>query len=209
VALFQLDRFEESETAFQRALAIEPSATTYANLGTLYYAQRRFPEALDAFERASHLRPADARIWGHLGAASRRVPGMEERSRQGYERAIGLMRERLERDPDDGGSWSMYGGWLAVQGRHEEARAAIGQALRLSPHNLRCHVEAACAFLLFGEHETALDHVERALVGGYGIRELESGIDFEPLHAHERFIRLLSEARARRDSMASVRVNAG
>ena len=48
------------------------------------------------------------------------------------ERAIGLMRERLERNPAQPEAWAMMAGWLANRGRRDEAEAAI-RAMKYPP----------------------------------------------------------------------------
>jgi len=194
VALYQLDRVEESEVMFRRSLALEPNAATYANLGTCLYAQHRFKEALAALERACELRQADARFWGYLGAAARQVAGAEERSRRAFERAIGLMRESLDRNPEDGESWAIFAAWLAAQGQGAEARDAITRALALAPRDVRCMTEAVHTFTLLGEQDRALDFLEQALAAGYGTREVERSIELQPLRGHERYRNLLARA---------------
>lgn len=196
--LYHLDRFEESEAAFRRAIAVEPGAAAYANLGTVLFAQHRFEDAMKAFEHACALRPADAQFWGHLGAAARQVPGHEDQARFAQERAIGLMQEHLERNPESAQSWAMLGSWLAVHGEPEQARAAQARARELAPDDMRVLIESAHTFAVMGDAEHALDLVERALHAGYGVLDLERSLDLQPLHALPRFQALLEEARRHR-----------
>src|SRR5262249_24461269 len=46
---------------FQRALAIRPAYPIYHNLGTALYQQRRYEDAIAAYEKATELAPSDAR----------------------------------------------------------------------------------------------------------------------------------------------------
>ena len=197
--LFHLERFEESETALRRSLEIEPTAATYANLGTVLYSRHRFDGAVEAFTRACDLRPAQPSFWGYLASAARQVPGMEEHARRALERAIGLMREALERNPEDPESWAIFAGWLAAQGQRDESRAAIERALAMAPRYMRCIIEATHTYTLLGEYDTALDHLERAILAGYGLREIESSVELRPLRELERYRQLVTgAARTRR-----------
>jgi len=195
---FQLDRFEESEAAFRRSLELEPTASSYANLGTLLFSLHRFQESADLFERATLLRPADARFWGYLGAAADQLPGQQERARQAWQRAIGLMRELLQRNPEDAESWAILSGWLVRQESPEAGRVAIERALSLAPGDRRCVMEAAHTYTLLGESERALDHLEAALREGHGLREVERSLTLQPLTKTERFRRMVDEMRDRR-----------
>ncbi len=197
-ALYHLDRFDESERAFRQSLDIEPTAASYANLGTVLYTQHRFVDALDAFQHACDLRPADARFWGYLGSTARWVPEAAERSRRAYERAVGLMREWLERNPEDAESWAIFSGWLAATGAAGKARAAIERALALAPRDMRCVIEAAHTYTVLGETDRALDHLVHAVRAGYGIGELERSIELEPLRMHARYQEAIADARRRR-----------
>jgi serine/threonine-protein kinase len=202
-ALFQLDRFEESESGFRRALEIEPSAAAYANLGAVLYSQHRFAEAVTALEHACELRPADARFWGYLGGAARRLENGEERSRDAYDRAIGLMREALERNPEDAQGWAIFSTWLAARGQAAEARAAIERGLALAPGDMRCMIEAVHTYTLLDDLDEAFVQLARAVEAGCGLRSLEQSVELEPLRSDERYRRIVEEARDRRASGAT------
>ena len=68
-ALLLAVRLEDAAAAFEKSLAIEPSRSAYANLGSLYYFLGRFPEAVRQYESAERIAPDD-----HQVAARWRTP---------------------------------------------------------------------------------------------------------------------------------------
>ena len=193
-ALFHLDRFEDSEAAIRRSLELEPDPAAYSNLGMVLFAQKHFEEAVAAFQRACDLRPADARFWGYLASAARRVPGLEGVRERAYERAIGLMREALERNPEDAQSWAILGGWLAVHARADEARSATARALELAPGDTRVLIDAATTYAVLDERARALDLLEEAVRLGYGLRDIEGREELESVRSDARYRRLAALA---------------
>ena len=98
-AYFQLDRYDEAASAFQRALEIAPTAATYTNLGTLRFYQGRYHDAVPAFEKAVELGANRSLYWGNLADAYRWAPGRRADSIAAYERAITLLREEAAKQP--------------------------------------------------------------------------------------------------------------
>ena len=171
-ALIHLDRYDEALAALQRANEIRPDAVTFVNLGTVLYILGRYEECLPVFEKAVALNPSDPRIWGNLGNACSWIPGHEIRKREALERAVGLMRERLDGGPGEGDDWARLAGWLANLGVRDEAERAIRRALEMAPEDVHCMVAAAKTFLSLGARAEALGWVRRAVESGYGVGAL-------------------------------------
>lgn len=191
VALYHLDRFEEAAVAFRDSITIEPSARAYASLGTALYILERFPEAVDAFERAVALRPEDPKLWGNLGNACRFIEGRQDRVAEALDRAIGLMREALRRNPDDGDGWALLAGWLQARGHADEARGAIARAMAIAPHHPRTMVEAAHLCVQQQDHDGAMTWLHRAVAAGHGVGELMRSRELRVLAPREDFQRLI------------------
>ncbi len=90
-----LEDYEDAASALQRALEIEPSAQGYANLGTLRYFQGHFSDAVPAMEKAVELGATNYLFWGNLGDAYRWAPGMRQKAKPTYSRAIDLARGKI------------------------------------------------------------------------------------------------------------------
>lgn len=190
-AYFHLDRFDDAVAAYRRSLAIQPSAVAYSSLGTVLYYLERFDEAADAFERAVRLRDSDPLVWGNLGNAGWFIPGRRDRAREALARAIGLMRDRLARNPDDAEGWSRLAGWLANLGEGE-ALPALERALALAPADVHIMVDAVQIHAQLGNRAGALEWLRTALDHGYGAESFARSPLLSPLREDPEFQRILA-----------------
>jgi serine/threonine protein kinase/tetratricopeptide (TPR) repeat protein len=166
-ALSRGNRLEEAAEACRRAIALHPSARAFSNLASLCFYLKRHDEAVGAYERAVALEPDDPLAWGHMGSALRLMPGREARAREALERALTIMSDRLERNPEDARGWARLAGWLINLGRRDEAMRAIERALELSPEDVESMVTAAGVFQSF-DAPRALSWLKAAVERGYG-----------------------------------------
>jgi tetratricopeptide (TPR) repeat protein len=135
--------------------------------------------------------------WGNLGSACRFISGRESQAREALERAIALMRERLERNPADAIGWARLAGWLSNRGRHEDAIQAARHALDLAPSDVECMASAGGVYLQAGDRPLALRWVREAVRHGYGAGALRRSPSFAPLRDDPEFLRILEDATAR------------
>src|SRR6202035_1714340 len=68
-AYHMLNQEEKAASALQQALAVEPSAATWNNLGTARFFQGRYADSVGAFEKAVHMDSSRYLYWGNLGDA--------------------------------------------------------------------------------------------------------------------------------------------
>ena len=194
-ALFHLDRHEEAIDAYRLALRIQPNPNAFTNLGTVLFYLERYEEACDAFEKAVALGPSNPVMWGNLGNAARFVPARNARAREALDRAIGLMQERLSRNPENYDGWSRLAGWFANLDRADDARLAIDRAFAAAPDDVHVMVRAGNVFCQLGEHDDAIRWLERAVRAGYGVDAFVHAPDLAPLRSNPRFVRLLTAGR--------------
>lgn len=144
------------------ALRVEPNyrlqhagaglAQGYALLAQRYEGEARWPEALQAWQKAVQAAPDDADLHNALGQAQ---AGLGE-----HEAAVRTFRRAVQLAPDQPGLHNNLGYALMRAGRDEEARAALLQALALQPGyaraaaNLR-RLETAAATPLAPAPETS------------------------------------------------------
>lgn len=137
-AYFNLGRLDEAVASFQRSNDIRPNAMALYNLGTALMRLERYEECVAAFEKAVALNPSDPLAWGNLGSAYRYIPGHEPAMRAALQRAVGIMRERLDREPAGGESWALLASWHANLGQSSQADEALLRAIADSSMTTAC-----------------------------------------------------------------------
>jgi serine/threonine protein kinase/tetratricopeptide (TPR) repeat protein len=192
-AYFRLERFEDAISAYDHAIAIQPEASAYSNLGTLHYFLGHWFEAAAMFEKAVAKRPNFPRHWGNLGDAYRWIPGRQSDAIAAYDHAIALMRAELEVNPKNAQSTGWLAEWLA---RRDDSRGAIQtlrRALKLAPDDVNLMARAVNVFHLAGDRAEALHWIEKSLLAGYGLSEFERDPDLKPLREDVAYARLVQQ----------------
>jgi tetratricopeptide (TPR) repeat protein len=123
-------RDDEAEDFYRRSLAINPDQPgVHFNLGMLFHRHARFGDALASFGRVLQLKPGDfdtLLMCGYCHQASGHLADAEE----AYRQAIGAQ-------PGSITARQSLGGFLADQGRGEEAERVLREALALNPRDRR------------------------------------------------------------------------
>ncbi|HKW14602.1 MAG TPA: tetratricopeptide repeat protein, partial [Candidatus Krumholzibacteria bacterium] len=100
-------------------------------------------------------------------AAYRKLDVGEAKMRQVLERAIERVRTFVARHPATARAYYLGSGVLFELDQREEALQWVDRALQLEPNDAGVHYNLACTLALGGEHERAIDHVERAVELGF------------------------------------------
>jgi serine/threonine-protein kinase len=96
---------------------------SYSRLGSFQYAQARYTEAIQSFEKVRELAPDHARTYSNLAAAYHQLGRTDE--------AAAVLQRALEISPDSI-TYSNLGTYLYFQGKYPEALAAFDQAVKLN-----------------------------------------------------------------------------
>ncbi|MCF6113584.1 adenylate/guanylate cyclase domain-containing protein [Mesorhizobium muleiense] len=111
----------------QRAIVLNPNfAEGHVSLGEALYYSARADEALKYFDRAKVLNPYFPDVLLHFQALASFQLGR-------YEQAVGLLKERLTRNPVTDVSRALLAASYGHLGRFDEARAAWQEVLRINP----------------------------------------------------------------------------
>lgn len=119
---------EGAHDDFRRSLEEEPTASTWALLGSLRVRMDDYAGAVEAFREANRLDPLDVQVWYRLNRA-RWLSGAVDEAREGLEASV---RDR----PDHGPSWALLGRLRAASGDATGAEVAWQRALRADPSNI-------------------------------------------------------------------------
>jgi tetratricopeptide (TPR) repeat protein len=115
-------------------------------------------------------------------------------ARDALDRAVGLMRERLDHGAGTSEDRARLAGWLANLDRREEALEAIRGALELDPSDVHVQVEAAKVYLHVGCRERALLWLKEAVRNGYGVDFLRRSPERRPLVGDAEYEAILTVA---------------
>lgn len=113
--------------AIERHLRDIDKAVSWSGLGDVHRIQERYDEAIDSYQTAIELNPADAWPYHNLGFVYK--------SRGSYERAITFYQQaikRFERDQHKAISWNNLGNVYSTLDSHEDAISAYQQAIALN-----------------------------------------------------------------------------
>lgn len=193
VAYYMKGNLAEAASQFQKALAIQPEASLYANLGTVQFALGFYQESADAYERALEM-PAgsnDHVIWGNLGDACRWTPHKKERSREAYLRAAQLVQEQLRSTPGDPGLRGRLALYLAKPGDCTRASAELSDLEKVNGKDARSWFRMAVAYEVCTQREKALAALGQALRAGLPLDEVKNDPELLALRADPRYHRLI------------------
>ncbi|MBA1143988.1 adenylate/guanylate cyclase domain-containing protein [Mesorhizobium neociceri] len=189
LALMHDGRLEESVVALQQALALDPNSYE-ANFfyARYFYLQGSFQYSAEYFERAAEIRSDDYVSAMFVATTLRRIGqfGDAERwARKGIELAEGV----LKLHPENAGPAHRGAILLAYLGERERAREWAARALLVEPDDLVAQFNVACAYSVMGDHEEALDFIERILPTStwYQRAWFDKEPDLDPIRGYPRF----------------------
>lgn len=191
VAYHRLDRDPEAAETLQKALAIRPTPYVLTNLGTVYYYEGRYLDAVSAYERAITNGANDYSIWGNLGDAYRFTAGNQAKATEAYGHAIQLVREQLSAGPDSPELRSRLATFLAKTGEKQRAMEAIRQcenSPKLDPTSM---FHLGIASELCGRRDAALEWLGKAVKAGFGMKEIQNDPDLVALRRDPGYHRLV------------------
>jgi len=119
-------QFEKAIVEVKRAIAINPDATSYANLGMALVFACRPEEAIASLKKAIRINPIPPSYYYLKLARAYRMTGK-------YEKALAECRKALSRSPDNIFARAEIAATYSLSGREEEARTAAAEVLRLHP----------------------------------------------------------------------------
>jgi TolB-like protein/Flp pilus assembly protein TadD len=180
-AQYESGDWEGAERSWSTSLELRPTPMGYRNMGTLYYYQERYAEAVEMHRAALDLAPGDHRLWGRLAAAYRYLEGQAEASRAAYREAIRLARERLVVDDRDAETLANLAVYLVNTGEGSQALALAKQSVEAEPQSAANWYYSAIVKVRIGKPEEALDDLRSAVELGYSKRQLAADPQFAEL----------------------------
>ncbi|NNF58489.1 MAG: protein kinase [Rhodothermaceae bacterium] len=164
---YYLGQTDDARAMFERALAIRPSYDALANLGTLYYDEERYADAVEAYRRALALDDSDHLTWSNLADTYEQLPGEQQRAEAAYREAIQRAEAGRAVNPNDADLLVMLSTYYVAVSDVTKAQEAVERAVQLAPENVNVAYYAVFAYEALGRRADALRWAERALNNGY------------------------------------------
>jgi Flp pilus assembly protein TadD len=132
--------------------------------------QGRYTEAAKMLERAALLEPDNFEAPAFLGSAFAGM-GMRAEANAARRRAVKLIEQRLDIDPDHARAYNLGATTLMKLGNIPRALEFATMSLTIEPDDPLILYNVACMYALMDKREDALAHLERAVRNGFGHRE--------------------------------------
>ena len=162
--------FEAAEQAFERAIALNPRAfDAHYHYARSCASRGDHVRAAALFEKAAEVRPEDYQSLV-LSMQTYHALGRRDAERSAAQRGFERARRTLELNPGDVRALYLGASALNIVGRSSEAKEWGERALALEPDEPSVLYNVACMYALEGEHDRALDLLERAVLPGMANR---------------------------------------
>jgi TolB-like protein/tetratricopeptide (TPR) repeat protein len=204
LALTLRGSFEAAQREFESAIALDPRLyETWYYYARVCFQKGQLAEAARFFEQAAALRPDDYQAVTYLSMMYEAM-GRDADSKAASRRALPIVEQHLELNPDDARAWYNGATDLSRLGEREKALQWVDRALSLDPEDGGVLYGIACVYALLDEHERALDALDRGIQAGFGRREwAEKDPDLASLRDSPRFWKLLEALPSHFDSAQS------
>lgn len=191
-ALAMLQRFEEAEPEFARAIALDPRQFEARYFHARACFQRgELEQALQLFQDAARVREDHEALY--FAAQTLTALGRAADADAAYHRALPVIERHLELNPDDARAITMAAVCCSRIGMRDAGIAWARQASVVDPEDASVSYNVACLLALEGERDDAIAHLERAFRVGFARRDwIERDPDLDSLRSDPRFEALLS-----------------
>jgi tetratricopeptide (TPR) repeat protein len=182
-----MDRLDDAWAMMERSVAVEPSWEGYSNLGTFYFAESRYADAVRMYEKTLEVDDTHYGTWGNLAAACRLTDAGGERAAEYYAKAAELAEAQLRLRPHDAALLTHLASYHTELGQTERARELVDRALALDPGNDKVMFQAGHTYEVLGDRDAALEWILKAVECGYSRAQVESTPALRELCTDERY----------------------
>jgi adenylate cyclase len=190
-------RNDEASRGFEEAIRLNPSAhMTYHLYGRHAFGVGDMEKAVELYRTAIRLEPDDYQSQAMLEGPLHSL-GRTDEAREANRLAGIAIERRLQRKPDDVRALLLGAVQAAHEGDVERARGFGDRAMAARPDDFSTAYNVACAHALLGEHDRAVELLDRAVRHGRGnLGWIEHDTDFESLRGDPRFEAIVGRLRA-------------
>jgi serine/threonine protein kinase/Flp pilus assembly protein TadD len=168
IALRLGEHVDDADQEFEAAIKLDPKLfDAFYFYGRARKFQGQYAEAAKLLERASQIRPEDFQAPAFLGGAYAAM-GMHAEATTARRRAIKLIEQRLDLNPDDVRAYSLGATTLAKLGHIPRALEFAMKSLSIEPEDPLVLFNVACLHAIIDRREEALGYLERSVKNGFG-----------------------------------------
>ncbi|MGH8063070.1 MAG: TIR domain-containing protein [Pseudoxanthomonas sp.] len=193
LALMIGEGYEEARQEFEAAIALNPNLfEAYCYYGIACSSQGDYERATQLYIRAAEINPADFQVPMFLALAYASLGRRQDEMRVRLG-ALVTLDQHIRLNPHD--TRALYFSAINLQRVGEKKKAAelAEQALRQDQDEPVVLYNIACFYVIRGDHDRALNLLEKAVAMGFGDRAwIETDSDLDPLHEYPRFTELLA-----------------
>jgi TolB-like protein/tetratricopeptide (TPR) repeat protein len=195
LALSLSKRYEEAEQAFESAIRLDPKLfEAYYFYARDSLAQGKLEKAAASFESACRVRPEDYQSPALLSQVYTGL-GRKEDAMKAKWKALDLIENHLQRNPDDVRALYLGAAGLIELGKKEQGLEWARRALAMDPEDSMILYNVACVYSHARELDLALDCLEKSIAGGMAHMEwIENDTDLDPLRELPRFKAMLQSS---------------
>jgi adenylate cyclase len=181
-------RYEEAQVHFELAARINPHLfDAYYYYGRAEFARGKIEHSVELFRKAAEVRQEDFQS-PTFEAQSLAMLGRVEEARAATRESVVRAERVLALNPLDGRALAVGALAMYNEGDVERAHEWSQRAVDLYPDDLSASLNNACLKLRSGQHEAALDILERFFGHGQGKRDwVEHDPDYDCVREHPRF----------------------
>jgi eukaryotic-like serine/threonine-protein kinase len=169
-----------AEQALKKSVELTPSYPAYANLGQLYYLQKRYVESASMTEKALRLNDNNYLVWNNLVNAYEWLKE-KDKAATARARATELAEKSAKLNAQDALAQAKLASFYARQNLREKAMARIQTALALSPDDPGILDDVATAFEYLGDRHLSIQYAQRAMQKGYPLEQLANDPEMQSL----------------------------
>jgi tetratricopeptide (TPR) repeat protein len=125
--------YDNAIQAAQRSIAIHPSTYGYSNLGSSYFFQKRYDEAIQAYEQAIQFSQNDPLLWWNLGDGYYWASGRRADSAGPYRKCAEFSTAQLKQNSNDTEKYGILAICEAMLGQKDAANTALNRGFHLAP----------------------------------------------------------------------------
>jgi serine/threonine protein kinase/tetratricopeptide (TPR) repeat protein len=166
----------DAEVALNKSIELNPTYFAYANLGALYYDEKRYAEAASTFEKALQKNSENYLVWESLMNCYKWL-GQKEKATAALEKAFALATREAELKPRDAMAQAVIASLCAEKNLREKALGHLQTSLILSPEDPDVLEDAAGTYEHLGDRAHAIEYAEKALQKGYAQERMKNDPD--------------------------------